>query len=217
MKKRNYYLKKISNWLLPHLCIFCGERCILNDLCEACRADLPFSDLKKHPQFDNLYALFNYEPPVTKLIMNLKFGRSLVNAELLGQLLAEKIRQDWYLAKPLPEAIIPIPLHPQRLKERGFNQALEIARPLAKILTIPLAFQYCERIKPTLAQATLTAKKREQNIKGAFRVRKNLPYNHIAVLDDVITTGHTMKEFTSMLTMSGIKKIEIWSCAHARF
>src|SRR5204863_2097157 len=111
---------------------------------------------------------------------NLKFQHALQNARLLGELLAEKIRHDWYSNKSLPAAIIPVPLHDQRLKERGFNQALEIARPIAKTLQIPLFVNDFVRKKHTIAQATLPAEQRRRNMRDAFLIKRNLKKQHIA-------------------------------------
>lgn len=226
-------------WLLPATCILCGEKTDQEqDLCQPCWLDLPFLNhacprcaqpmpestdpftcgacLKETPPYDATYALFFYQAPITKIITHLKFGHSLVNARILGELLATHIQEKWYQNKPLPEVIIPMPLHPQRLKERGFNQALEIARPIAKKLQMPLDFTACQRTKATLAQATLTAVSRKQNIKNAFSI-SHLPYLHVAVIDDVITTGQTMQEFCKILKQYGVLSIDVWCCARAAF
>lgn len=168
--------------------------------------------LKEDPPFTQVYALYLYQPPITNLIMSLKFGNALANARILGELFAEKIQSEWYRNKPLPEAIIPMPLHPKRLKERGFNQAIEIARPVAKLLNRPLLVIECSRVKHTVAQATLSAKDRLVNIQGAF-TSSSLVYQHVAVLDDVITTGSTMNEFCNTLKKSGVQTIDVWCCA----
>jgi ComF family protein len=236
MKIKNHYLKKIAAWLLPYTCLFCSASSSRQqDICQACLDDLPklenpcprcakplpfaHSDLtcgeciKLSPPFDFTHALFAYESPITRFIMQLKFNHALVNARILGELLTEKIQRDWYQHKPLPNLIIPMPLHPNRLKERGFNQAIEIARPIAKSLQLPLQLSDCLRIKETAAQATLLAKERQYNIKQAFKVNKNFSGQHIAVIDDVITTGHTMTEFCKSLKKAGASKIDVWCCA----
>lgn len=243
MKKSLNYLKKISRWLLPYTCILCGAITHRDqDLCDPCRLDLPkakyacsrcarpLSRNQSHlintqhpflcdlcsqelPPFDSTYALYLYHPPITKLIMDLKFGQALVNARVLGELLAMKIQIEWYQDQPLPQVILPIPLHAKRLKERGFNQAIEIARPLAKNLRLPLDTTLCKRIKPTAAQATLPASERQVNIKNAFFISHVCTYRHVAVLDDVITTGHTMTEFCRTLKLAGVHRIDVWCCA----
>lgn len=168
------------------------------------------------PPMDRTYALFLYEPPITRLILDLKFGHALLNSRILGELLAEKIKNEWYCDKPLPEIIFPIPLHNNRLKERGFNQALEITKPLAKLLDLPIENSACQRIKPTAAQATLLAEQRKHNILNAFQISTSLNYHHVAIVDDVITTGHTVMEFSKHLKKAGVNIIDVWCCARPR-
>jgi ComF family protein len=206
MKKLN----KVFNRILSYSCLLCGNiSSRKQDLCQDCYQDLPWLKhacprcsrhlpdqtgtticghcLKGPPPFEKTYALFSYQPPIIKLILELKFKHSLVNARVLGELLAEKIQHTWYQNIPLPHLIIPVPLHPDRLKQRGFNQAIEIARPIAKALKLPLNTQ-AERIKSTAAQATLHFSHRQQNIKNAFFFPQKLTNQSIAVIDDVITT-----------------------------
>ena len=225
-------------WLLPHACLFCSQQTQTGlDLCDPCVNDLPrienpclrcarmLSDsglvcgycLTKTPPFDCTHALFSYRPPITKLIMQLKFNHALANARVLGELMAEKIQHDWYAQKPLPDIIIPVPLHNKRLRERGFNQAVEIARPIAKKLQIPLEIKHCFRMKHTEAQATLLANDRLKNIRGAFFTHMDFSNKTIAVVDDVITTGQTMAEFCKTLKKAGAKRIDVWCCARAIF
>jgi len=127
----------------------------------------------------------------------------------------KKIRDEWYPKKSLPTAILPIPLHATRLKERGFNQAVEIARPIAKAFHLPLLTDQIIRMKSTPPQATLPAAKRKQNIKNAFLIKQSLHHQHIAVVDDVITTGNTVYEFCRVLKKQGVERISVWCCARA--
>lgn len=169
--------------------------------------------IQKKPPFQRTHALFLYEPPIPKLILDLKFHHQFAHAKLLGELLAKKIQEKWYQTDELPTAIIPIPLHPKRLQERGFNQALEIARPIARRLNLPLFIHDLKRHKATLAQAQLPANLRRQNILQAFSTKKLFNNEHIAVVDDVITTGNTMREFCRLLKKQGAGKISVWCCA----
>lgn len=231
------YGKKILQFLLPHTCFLCkfpSDR--PQDLCSACLKSLPIlpqscprcaktlwnpklsitickTCRKKPPPFEALYALFSYESPITKLIMELKFHDRLVNAQILGELMAEAIQEQWYHKSPLPDCILPVPLHPKRLRERGYNQALEIARPIAKALKLPIETQLCVRIKHTLAQAQLSRRKRRKNIKNAFAVHGQINNRHIAVLDDVITTGQTLNAICTTLRKAGARQIDVWCCA----
>lgn len=237
MKIITDYLKKTAAWLLPYTCILCHQSAQRNqDLCLNCYDELPHlthacprcarplkevsSDtlcghcLRHNPPFTTTLSLFYYEPPITRLILELKFNQNLAHARVLGELLAEKILRQ---KLPLPKLIIPVPLHPQRLKERGFNQAIEIARPIARALQLPLDTESCQRIRHTAAQATLSADARLQNIKNAFHISKNLNQQAIAVVDDVITTGHTLMEFCNTLKKNGAGPITIWCCARPEF
>lgn len=230
------YLKQFLLWVLPHTCVLCKEISDrTQDLCKKCLSDLPVLKqgcrlcanvmpnieaaficgqcLQKSPLFACTHALFLYQPPVMQLILDLKFQHTLAHARLFGELLTEKILHDWYASKPLPSAIIPIPLHPQRLKERGFNQAIEIARPIAKTLQIPLFVKDIIRKKHTIAQATLPAEQRKRNMRDAFLIKRDLSNQHIAVIDDVITTGSTIHEFCRALKKRGAGQIDVWCCA----
>lgn len=174
-------------------------------LCGAC--------LTSPPAFDKTHTLFPYRDPIMQLIIKLKFGGALSHAQTLGQLMAKKIRGEWYLNQALPDIIIPVPLHAKRLRERGFNQALEIARPISAQLNIPIDTKGVKRIRHTAAQSGLTAKERKQNIKNAFNVNGSYADLHIAIIDDVVTTGQTMRELCQTLKNNGCKRIDVWCCA----
>jgi len=230
------FFKKFTTWLMPHVCILCRNITHRSqDLCLSCLEHLPIVKqscpmcanillsthqnvlcgqcLKQKPPFDTTHALFLYQPPIPKLILDLKFHHALTHAKLLGELLTERILREWYQKKPLPTAIIPIPLHSARFKERGFNQAIEIARPIAKALKLPLLLHNAVRIKATIPQATLPARERKHNINNAFLIKKSFENQHIAVVDDVITTGNTIHEFCHLLKKHGAAKISVWCCA----
>jgi ComF family protein len=231
----SHLLKKLYHGLLPFTCILChhpsqreldlcepchNELPILTHSCSACASELTDTSLcnecqNNPPPFDATYALFSYNESIKRLVLNLKFNDALLNAHLFGKLMTDKIRQHWYHDTQLPEVIIPIPLHKKRLKKRGFNQAVEIARPIVSILRIPIDISSCERIKYTTAQATLEAEKRATNVKNAFIVHEDFSNRHIAILDDVITTGHTVTEFAHCLKNAGAKRIDVWCCARA--
>ena len=227
-------MRKIYGWCLPPTCILCHyptQRA--QDLCQSCCDELPILPqscprcaniltspasscgvcLQKPPLVSAMHVLFSYQAPITKLIMELKFHENLINARLLGELMSSAIRQRWYIHKPLPDLIIPMPLHPRRLRERGFNQALEICRPIAKTLAIPLDATSCSRTKNTVAQARQSAKDRRQNMRQAFHCSRDFAGLHIAVLDDVTTTGSTLHELISTLTKTRPRQIDVWCCA----
>lgn len=230
------YLKKIYTQLLPFSCILCKHPSRqTRDICIACQLELPSvtqtcticakplshitlicgNCLADPPSFTKIYTLYLYQPPLIYLIWNLKFQHNLVHAKVLGELMAAQIKLDWYHNRPLPEVIIPVPLHTKRLRERGFNQALEIAKPIAKILKIPIDYSTCIRVKETQSQTRLSAKEREKNLHNAFAMAGYFPYKHVAILDDVITTGQTIRELSTVLKASGVETIDVWCCARA--
>ncbi len=211
MKTLINYLVKLQNILLPATCVLCGgvaKRDI--DLCVACEAELPWVQT-----FTATLALFHYEKPIDHLITAFKFQQQLVYGRLLGELLLRRIRE-WYAHDDLPEYIIPVPLHTQRLRERGFNQALELARPIAKQLNIKIDVTSCKRVIATPAQSNLPAVQRQRNVKDAFSIQSTLHAKHVAVIDDVITTGCTITELSRKLRETGIERIDVWCCARTR-
>ncbi len=209
-------MNKLINWLLPKYCLCCHDICPTGiSLCPRCLPNLPW-------QFHNnqelllgspAIILFHYEAIITRFIMQLKFQKKLYIANLLGNLLAEKIQ---YQQCIYPQAIIPVPLHNKRLRERGFNQSLEIAKPISKALKIPIITKGVKRAKFTLPQATLKSKARYNNVRNAFICEKPLSINHVAIVDDVITTGQTIKELINTLNNNGIKQFQIWCTAKAQ-
>ncbi len=195
--------------ILSQGCQICAQILTSNytsaKICGAC--------LKQAPAYQKIYALFPYQPPISNLIIRLKFQHDLCIANLFGELICERIQQHWYKDKPLPDLIIPIPLHKERLRERGFNQSLEIAKVIAKTLQVPLDYRSTMRIKATAAQSGLSALKRKINIHQAFKIAKNYDNLSIAVVDDVVTTGHTIQAFCAALQSHKAKKIDIWCSA----
>jgi len=236
-------IKSVNNWtnnilfhLFPPLCALCGAPGHKKlDICAACLAELlqnnracprcalPLESaqsnptlcgrcLQQPPIYDYSYAFALYEPPLDRLIQGLKFNNKLSYARLLGKLMAADIAHS---CSERPKLIIPVPLHPQRLRQRGFNQALEIARPIAQQLAIPLDTSSCQRIKATTEQSSLSAKQRISNIKGAFKVKSNIAASHVAIIDDVMTTGNTVAELTRVIKQAGVKRVDVWLCARA--
>lgn len=227
---------EMTYWLFPSICILCHEKTKrIIDLCVDCEKNLPWlarvcihcaiplrstinficgSCITKPLPFYKVCVFFSYTDAIRKLITGLKFQQRLLYASVLGSLLAEKLKVR-YQEDCLPSFIIPVPLHKKRLRERGFNQAMELARPISKKLGIPIDYKSCQRIRHTAAQSTLLAKHRVMNVKNAFAIRKhkNPSYQHIALLDDVMTTGHTLIELSRTLYHAGVKRIDVWCCA----
>ena len=202
-----------------HDCI--NELPYKNQSCSRCALPLESSNspicghcLSQPPSYDVLLSPFEYHFPIDKLITELKFRQKLYSAHTLGYLFSQYIQSK---ATPLPECIIPVPLHPKRLRQRGYNQSLEIARVVSKILNIPIERKLCQRIKDTEPQSNLDADKRQQNIKNAFAVKQQNHYKHVAILDDVVTTGQTVETLTKALRINGISIIQVWAIARVNY
>lgn len=229
----NNWLTIIQRWLYPPTCVLCGDPGQDDlDLCGACRQSLPYRDvacrrcgeavaserdlicgscLRHPPHFDATVAAFDYGEPVRDLILGLKFHRRYPYGRLLGMLLADHLAG----RGELPECIIPVPLHAARYRERGFNHAAEIAREVARQLHLPVDLTAARRIRLTQPQVGLEADERKRNLRGAFESRLKQPLHHVAILDDVVTTGATVGELARVLKQAGVARVEVWACARA--
>jgi ComF family protein len=167
--------------------------------------------LSLRPAFDETYAPFIHQGAIRHLITSLKFKADYKNARLLGMLLAEHLDK----TAKRPDCILPVPLHKARYRQRGFNQAIEIARTVSRELQIPLDLNSCLRHRNTPHQTALSAKKRWKNLKNAFSIIKPVSAQHIAILDDVMTTGSTVHELAALLKKAGVSKVDVWVCARA--
>lgn len=215
---------------LPSICILCNqfhskrlavcEACIallpiLGPACKYCALPLPNSlyplcgqCIKKPPYFDKSIVHYSYEEPLRNLLHRFKYQNGLYLSTFLAQLIINA----WKGQPSYPQCLIPIPMHPKKLKKRGFNQTIILARLLSKELNIPIDFSSCQKKINTLSQAELPSNQRIQNIKNAFSITR-IPYTHIALIDDLLTTGSTVNELSKELKKSGVKTIEIWCCA----
>ena len=116
----------------------------------------------------------------------------------------------------LPDLLLSVPLHRRRLRQRGYNQALELARPLAQALHVPLRHDRLQRRRHTGAQTELDAVSRRRNVRGAFAVREGVALPaHVAILDDVMTTGATLAECARVLRRAGVARVDVWALARA--
>lgn len=227
-------LHPLFSFIFPSICLMCSAPNKNSRLCLSCLSMLPTlpphcqrcgsllfgteallcGKCQRHPiDSDNIFVLAPYAFPIKQLITRLKFDHQLSYAAALSELLIDKIRVDWYKNAPLPQLIIPVPLHVKRLQERGFNQALEIAKPLSRQLSIPLDCHGMTREKATQAQSGLSASARQKNLNRAFVCQKHYQGLHLAILDDVITTGQTLNACCRLLRAQGAKQIDIWCCA----
>jgi ComF family protein len=142
------------------------------------------------------------------MLRRYKYAGLLAMAECLGGILADRLSN-----ATRPDLLIPVPLHPHRLKERGFNQALEIARVVSKQLHIPLAAQTCARIRDTPHQAGMSVEDRRKNLRGAFDCPHDLSGKSIALLDDVMTTGASLDALAHCVKSSGANHVQCWVVA----
>ncbi len=231
----NNWLNIIQDYAFSPTCILCGKPGFdSQDICQPCMIELKrnteccyqcaerFESSHKIPQlcgqcirtspaFDETHAPYCYQGPMRYLISSLKFNRQFKNARLLGYLLAQQLAQ----TVELPELIIPVPLHKTRFRERGFNQSIEIAKNLSRLINIPIDTKHLSRTRDTPHQIDLPARMRQKNIKNAFQINKSLSAKHVAILDDVMTTGSTVNEIATILKKHGIEKVDIWVCARA--
>lgn len=195
---------------LTHCCQLCAVPLAAQSQSAYCGACL-----QQPPIFHQAHALFLYSTPVNRLIWDLKFRHRLAVAQVLGYLLAEQMAVYYAQQTCYPDVLIPVPLHRNRLRERGFNQALELARPISKQLKIPLDFTVCKRIRETATQTGLSAKERAKNVKHAFTLQKQLKAQHVCLIDDVMTTGHTIAALSHSLQRQGTTRIDVWCSARS--
>lgn len=195
---------------VPNPCPRCGESFNASGHCAHCQR-------VQHP-YDATFSLFRYQEPVDLLITNLKFRHELAPARVLGMLFARAWR---CASRPLPQCLIPMPLHAARYRERGFNQTAEIARHIAPRLRdaagrrLAVRCDLLQRVRATAAQSELDAGARAANLLGAFRAGGGVMPPHVALLDDVMTTGHTAAAAALALKLAGCRRVEIWACARA--
>lgn len=233
----NRLITKITQYILPYHCSICEEITDnTRELCDTCFRILPWVEDRCYqcglrlegnysvicekcqempPHYDRLRALFSYDFPIVKLIMGLKFGQQLSYGRVLGELLAEKILKDWYKDEDLPQAIVPIPLHKKRIQQRGFNQSIELIRPFLKQFNVPMLLNSCIRSQNTKAQSSLNANQRKRNLMNAFEITKPINFEHIAIIDDVVTTGSTVNALACQLKKIGVKHVDIWCICRA--
>jgi ComF family protein len=201
--------------LFPSRCILCGfpGASLDLDLCEICHADLPW----ERQTGDRCVAL-RFEHPVDELIRRLKYQGAIAHARMLGVLLAEVAR---HRSEELPKLLVPVPLHAARWRERGFNQAAVLARYAGQLLGIPVTRHAVARVRDTPSQTELDVNARRLNVRGAFavhpgrRLERLLAAGHVAIVDDVITTGSTVNELRRVLMAAGVSRVEMWAVARA--
>lgn len=217
--------------LLPAQCALCAGPC-RELVCVPCRQQYleqtrprcrqcanPLDDmaqlcgrcLRRPPAYDATFTAADYAAPVDQLLLQLKFGARLAHAPLFAQLLAQAVQRDsnW----DAPQLLCPVPLGPARLVERGYNQALEIARPLARHLDIALQARLALRVRETRAQSGVAPRERRANLAHAFIAEPafsaQLEHCHVGIVDDVMSSGHTVHALAAALKRAGARKVTV--------
>jgi len=208
-------LRAFDDAVMPLRCVFCGTRTRPPEwcICEGCDTDLPRIESPPPPVSSPLafdVAPLAYEFPVDAALKAFKFRRKLFYAPAFAELLCvacEHLPQDI-------DAVLPVPLHWRRKWFRGFNQALEIAKPVAKHLSAPIVTTV-RRKRATPFQSGLSAGARARNLRSAFVVRGKLRFRHVLVIDDVTTTGTTIRELARVLRRAGARRVSALAIARS--
>jgi ComF family protein len=222
------------DFLLPPRCVLCGLSSGSVCICTACKLDLPWQGphcqqcglplnspgdrtcgrcIQKPPPFTRTVCPLQYEFPADRLVQSFKFKRQLAAGRVLAHLLSE-----WTINKEAerPDMLIPVPLHNLRMIKRGFNQAYELGSYVGRMLEVPLFENALRRHRNTRAQSGLDRKQRRKNVRGAFYWHGlQKPGRHVALIDDVMTTGTTVTECARIIKKAGAKRVDVWVAARA--
>jgi ComF family protein len=166
--------------------------------------------LRRPPAFDRTCAALAYRFPVDRLIPRLKYHGRLAIAPALAHCIDQALGD-----APSPDCVAPMPLHPARIRERGFNHAAAIARELARLRTLPLALDVCRRVRDTPPQMQLKYDARRRNVRGAFACDDSVRDRHVTIIDDVMTTGTSLDELAATLKRAGACEVSCWVVARA--
>lgn len=217
-------------------CFVCDKLILKGRLCQKCEVTLPFATgtrcvvcankllsnsshycavcVTEQRFFDRVICAFDYAKPVDQLIKQFKFYGDIGAAKLLGNYLFEQVKKDY--SGELPALILPTPLHKKRLRSRGFNQSQIIACYLGKRLHVPVGFNHIRRIKNTAAQSQQPYQDRKQNLNNAYQLKNKIQSSHIALVDDVMTTGSTLNEMARIIKQNNSHcRVDIWVLARA--
>ena len=213
---------------IPNKCVLCRQQSS-NNLCRFCAPLLPWHFIQceicgsplytpgicggcqqSPPSFQQTIVPFEYRDPIATFVQHLKYQDQLALAQPFGQLIAEHAMKH---CNQLPDAIFPMPLHPIRLRHRGYNQSSQIAKFSGKALNIPVNEEILSRIRDTASQTELSRDQRRKNVANAFEVKGLERYDVVAVIDDVITSGASMNAACTALKTAGFQHIQAWALA----
>lgn len=161
------------------------------------------------PNVDRVITAYHYAEPLRSLLHSFKYSQGLYLTSFLINLM---LQAPFELSQT--DCLIPVPMHPKRLRQRGYNQAAVLAKQLSHQLNVPYVVTGCKKVLNTLPQAGLDSRQRRMNLKGAF-VSKQLDYQRVTLIDDLYTTGSTAHEIAKTLKKQGVEKVDIWCCARA--
>lgn len=226
-------LAKLLANMIPRTCLICEQSTAHSEICLDCESSLPWSHqacsrcgrplekasrqlcetcLIKPPLFHRLHKVFWYQAPIIQLLQQFKFKEHFGFGQLMANYLCESVPA-WYKKSKLPEAIVPVPMHFQRYQERGFNQLNELLKGIQQAPHLPPVIEACTRQRATRFQNKLSLSARERNLKQAFCLRKPMSYQHVAIFDDIITTGTTVNALAQLLLKAGVKRVDVWCIA----
>ncbi len=218
---------------MPPVCVVCGMAARPGlDCCTGCQRDLPVvkascrrcglemvrdAELcgrcsRRLPAFDRAWSAFAYRASVERLIQRFKFRHDLAAGRVMASLMASRLHE---LSVPRPDLMVPVPLHWRRRLQRGFNQSELLCADLSRHFAGLPWHTMLERRRATAAQSDLPADRRTGNVRGAFRVRPLPGVRHIALVDDVMTTGSTLNECARVLKRDGVQRVDVWVVARA--
>lgn len=209
-----------------NLCAACERDLVLNDnACRRCAEPLASAVndgstalcgacLHDPPPYESSFVPFRYVYPLDHLVRSLKFHGRLACGRVLGWLFSQQLLTS--RTEPLPQLVIPVPLAPRRYRERGYNQATELALAIREQVAVSVRTDLANRVRETKEQAGLHRKHRRRNVRGAFAIKGSLPASHVAIVDDVVTTGSTVGELAAALRRAGASRIEVWGIARAQ-
>lgn len=208
---------------LPYpVCVPCeSELPWLGDQCDICALPVPDAGIRcaacltRHPSFAQVIAPWRYAFPVDSLITRFKHQAKWPMGRLLAELFVQHLQHRFDEGLPRPDALLPVPLAPKRLRERGYNQAEMLARWIGKPLKVPIAERQLLRIKETPPQQGLDARERKRNLNNAFALRDpaRLQGKHLALVDDVLTTGATTENLARLLLRAGAQRVDVYCLA----
>lgn len=217
--------------LAPERCLWCGARDAKGGCCTGCRTELPWNEiacpscaqplpaiatcpkcLKRAPAFDAAWTPFVHLDPVRRGVHRLKYAAEFEQARVLGHLMGARLAQR---GVPLPALMIPVPLPRRRWFTRGYNQALELARAVSREVGLPIDSEAARLVRAPGDQIGQTAAQRRRNLRGAFKVERDLSGLYVALIDDVMTTGATLDALARAARKAGAVRIEAWALARA--